>query len=123
MEIVDRAKHAKKEGAHSFGIVTSGPSIESSQEWETIHSAIGKIKALGIKPYASLGFIDKEEAIRLKRSGLYRYHHNLETSCDFFRNICTTHGYEEKIETIKNAKRAGLSVCSGRYNRHGRRYR
>lgn len=113
MEILARAKHAKEEGAHYFGIVTSGRSLKSSREWETIQSATSKIKDLGLKPCASLGFIDEEEARRLKRSGLFRYHHNLETSRDFFKNICTTHGYEEKVETIKNAKKAGLSVCSG----------
>jgi len=57
--------------------------------------------------------IDKKQAKQLKEAGLFRYHHNLETSPSFFKNICTTHPYEEDIKTILTAKDAGLSVCCG----------
>jgi biotin synthase len=57
--------------------------------------------------------IDIEKARELKAAGLFRYHHNLETSRSFFKNICTTHDYEEDVETIRNVKKAGLSVCAG----------
>lgn len=54
-----------------------------------------------------------EELVKLKESGVIRYHNNLETSRRFFSNICTTHTFDEKINTIKNALKAGLQVCSG----------
>jgi biotin synthase len=90
-EMVDRARRMKEESAHMFGIITSGTRIESEQEWEEIY---GTVKDL-------------------KKAGLFRYHHNLETARSFFDRICTTHEYEEDIDTARAAKEAGLSTCSG----------
>ncbi|HBA55724.1 MAG TPA: biotin synthase BioB, partial [Syntrophorhabdus aromaticivorans] len=112
-EIVEKARVARDCGAHFFGIVTSGTSIGSQQEWDEIYEAIEGINRLGMKPCGSLGMLNDEEARRLKSAGLFRYHHNLETSRSFFENICTTHDYEDDIETNKAARRAGLSVCCG----------
>lgn len=112
-EIVEKAREAKECGAHFFGIVTSGTSIGSELEWEEIYKAIEGINKLGIKPCGSLGMLSDGEASALKDAGLYRYHHNLETSRSYFHNICSTHDYEDDIKTNKAAKRAGLSVCCG----------
>jgi biotin synthase len=57
--------------------------------------------------------LDEAMADGLARAGLFRYHHNLETARSYFDNICTTHSYEEDIDTLRIAKNAGLSVCSG----------
>jgi biotin synthase len=57
--------------------------------------------------------IDEKTARTLKDAGLYRYHHNLETSRSFFPQICTTHAYDEGVEAIRAAKAVGLSVCCG----------
>lgn len=111
--IIERAQQAKEDGVHMFGIVTSGTQIETDEEWKTIEEAVKKINEIGIKPCGSLGMLDKERAKRLKKAGLFRYHHNLETARSNFSSICTTHDYEEDIETIKNAKEAGLSTCCG----------
>lgn len=112
-EIIKRAREARDCGAHMFGIVTSGTQIDSDREWKEIEGAIEGINRLGIKPCGSLGMLDEQRAKRLKEVGLYRYHHNLETARSNFSNICTTHDYEEDIETVKNAKKAGLSTCCG----------
>jgi biotin synthase len=111
--MVDKAKEAKDFGAHMFGIITSGTRIADEAEWEQIYAAVKGITALGISPCVSLGMIDKERALKLKRAGLFRYHHNLETARSFFDNICSTHAYEEDIDTVRAAKDAGLSTCSG----------
>jgi len=112
-EIIKKAQEAKEWGAHFFSIVTSGTSIGSKTEWGEIYKAIKGINALGIKSCGSLGMLSDEEAIALKDAGLFRYHHNLETSRSYFNNICSTHDYQDDIETNKAAKRAGLSVCCG----------
>jgi biotin synthase len=62
---------------------------------------------------ASLGIIDSEDMLLLKSSGVNRYHHNLEACKSFFNRVCTTHGYNERVETIVAAKRSGLELCSG----------
>jgi biotin synthase len=112
-EIIEKAAQAARNGAELFGIVTSGKTIKAKKEWSEIFKAIEGIGKMGLKPCASLGIIDTPRARELKACGLYSYHHNLETSRSFFPNICTTHAYEEDLETVQAAKAAGLSVCSG----------
>lgn len=111
--IVEKARQAKTSGAHMFGIITSGTRVDSEDEWNEIYQAISDIKTLGIQPCVSLGMLDNERAHKLKEAGLYRYHHNLETARSYFDNICTTHEYQEDIDTVLAAQSAGLSTCSG----------
>lgn len=112
-EILKRAQLARAQGAMMFSIVTSGPAVEKDEEWETIFGAIQGIREIGLNPCASLGMIDEEMAKKLKKAGLFRYHHNVETSREYFSYICSTHSYDDKVRTIENVKKAGLSVCSG----------
>jgi biotin synthase len=112
-QMIAEAVQAKKDGAEFFGIVTSGKTVKTKKEWTEIFRAIEGMNEIGIFPCASLGMINADRARELKAAGLYRYHHNLETARSFFRNICTTHDYEENVETIRAAKSAGLSVCAG----------
>jgi biotin synthase len=112
-EMIQKADKAAAIGARFFGIVTSGTRISSDGEWNTIFRAIAQIGKSNIKPCASLGMIDFSKALELRKAGLFRYHHNLETSRSFFDEICTTHPYDSDIETVLAAKKAGLSTCSG----------
>ena len=111
-EVVERARRAKGHGAGRFCIVTSGRKVNHA-ELDSIALMASAIRDEGLKPCATLGLLDKEELIRLKQSGLHRYHHNLETSRRFFPEICSTHTYEQKLGTIADAREAGLSICSG----------
>jgi biotin synthase len=63
-------------------------------------------------PCATLGHLTRGQLQSLKDAGLYRYHHNVETSRRFFPNICTTHDYDERLATLADAKSVGLSTCS-----------
>jgi biotin synthase len=112
-QMIAEAAQAKKDGAEFFGMVTSGKCVKSRKEWTGIFNAIEGMRQIGIHPCASLGIIDAEKARDLKAAGLFRYHHNLETARSYFKNVCTTHNYEENVETIRAAKAAGLSVCAG----------
>ena len=112
-DIIAAVQQAKTAGAEMFGVVTSGKGIKSKKEWSEILRAIEGIRNLGVMPCASLGIITEERARALKDAGLYRYHHNLETSRSYFPNICTTHEYDEDVDTVRTAIDAGLSVCSG----------
>ena len=62
---------------------------------------------------ASFGIISLEAMQKLKKIGVSRYHHNLETGKNFYSQICSTHSYEQRLETIKNAQKAGLEICCG----------
>jgi biotin synthase len=112
-QILHRAQEAEAMGARRFSIVTSGKALNAA-ELETIIEAITLVKKeSGLDLCASLGMLTRETAHRLKDAGLSRYHHNLETAPSFFPRICSTHGYEEDLDTLRSAKEAGLEVCSG----------
>jgi biotin synthase len=112
--LVEQAEKAEKAGATSFSIVTSGRGISSEAEMADIETALREIaKRTHLRRCASLGFLDETRLRRLQRAGLERYHHNLETSRSHFPTLCTTHTFEQKLATIRAAKAAGLSVCSG----------
>ena len=112
-EMIEQAWRAKDIGAERFDIVTSGDRL-SKEELNVIADAIWEItNKVGIKMCASLGQLNEEELLLLKKAGLSRYHHNLETSPGYFAKIVTTHTFSDRINTIRAAKRAGLEVCSG----------
>ncbi|MBN2804986.1 MAG: biotin synthase BioB [Deltaproteobacteria bacterium] len=112
--IAVKAKESSLNKASRFGIVTSGHRVDEGSELLEISSAIKKIRDDNeIMPCASLGNISKETLLKLKESGLTRYHCNLETAQSFYPQICTTRPWSESVETVKTAKEIGLAVCSG----------
>ena len=113
-ELVRCARSAEQNGACCYGIITSGTGIKPGAELEKICRALRRIKAeTSIDPSCSLGILGVETAQQLKEAGMVTYHHNLETSRTFFPNICTTHDYQDDVETVKAVKRAGLKICCG----------
>lgn len=112
-EMIEQAWRAKEIGAERFDIVTSGDGL-SGKELNVIAEAIQEIAGkVGIKMCASLGSLDEDAFKLLKDSGLTRYHHNIETSQNYFPNIVTSHTFGQRINTIKVVKKTGLEVCSG----------
>jgi biotin synthase len=112
-EFFKEAKANDKRGVHRFSIVTAGVRL-SKAELKTIAQAYKKISSeLKISCCGSLGLLDYDDFVMLKESGLKRYHNNLETSPNFFKEICTTHTMKQKEDTIALAKKAGLEICSG----------
>ena len=113
-EILEGAQRAEREGSHCYGIVTSGTRPEPGREFDTVLTALRTIRSeCSIAPSASLGILTEELARALADAGCVTYHHNLETARSFFPNICTTHDYEEDVETVRVAKQAGMKVCCG----------
>lgn len=108
------AKAAEKGGAVRFGLVTSGRTISDPEEFEALCEGIRLIrKHLTIKPCGSLGILTLEQLQALKAAGLDRYHHNLETAGSHYEKVCTTRTYADQLRTVRDAKTAGLTVCSG----------
>ena len=111
--ILQNCKMNESEKVDRFSIVTAGRSLDN----EEFEKAIETYKILKentrIDLCASMGFITREQMRRLKEVGVTSYHHNIETSRRNFPNICTTHTYDMKIETLKLVKAEGMWVCSG----------
>ena len=113
-EIVAAAKEAEAFGSNEFSIVTSGTSMDDRQELDKIITAVKRIKAeTSLETCCSMGLMSLEHLQELKAAGLDRCHHNLETAASHFKNIVTTHTYEDEVRAVENAKQAGLDVCVG----------
>ncbi|GBC63170.1 biotin synthase BioB [Desulfonema ishimotonii] len=97
---------------HRYSVVTSGRRLPKN-EVAKIAEAFSEMDSENTAYCASLGILDTEDLRHLKAAGVTRYHHNLETARSHFNTVCTTHTYQERVETIHAAKAAGLSVCSG----------
>lgn len=111
--ILENAIQNYNNGVNRFSIVTSGRKL-SEAELEYISEAYDLIRNnCDIKLCSSNGLLDYDDFVKLKESGVSRYHNNLETSRRFFPAICTSHTYDDKIKAIIDAKKAGLEVCSG----------
>ena len=112
-EIVRQAKYNADRGVLRFSIVTSGRCL-SDTEIDQVCQSIRSIKAnVDIDICASMGLLTKEQFCKLKEAGVTRIHNNLETSARYFPSVCTTHTYADKLQAIKNAREAGLNICSG----------
>lgn len=112
-ELVAGARHNAGQGVLRYSIVTSGRKL-SDKEVDQVCESIRAIKReAAIEVCVSFGLLGEEQFRKIKEAGASRVHCNLESSARYFPEVCTTHTYEEKIETLKAAKRAGLSVCSG----------
>ncbi len=112
--IIQEAKEAKQNGAIGYCLVTAGKGLDDSkcEKVATIATAI-KSEVEDLNLIACNGTATKEHLTYLKEHGIGSYNHNLETSEEFYPQICTTHSWQERFETILNAKEAGLNVCSG----------
>lgn len=111
--ILDRAKQAEAFGAKRFCIVTATRALRD-QDLPVIVEAVRMICAqTSLAPECSLGFVTDAQLETLKQAGMTRYNHNLETCESNFPNICTTHTYEDRVNTLKQLKRHGMERCAG----------
>lgn len=112
-KIVETCRLNEREGVDRFSIVTAGRALTGEEFDKAIHAYETMHRECKIDLCASMGFLSEEQLHRLHEAGVTSYHHNIETSRRNFPNICTTHTYEQKIETLKKVKAEGMWVCSG----------
>lgn len=112
-EIVAQARRDYEQGILRYSLVTSGRRL-SDREVDEMCETVREIKEkVGISVCISFGLLDEAQYRKLKEAGVTRAHNNLETSRRNFANICTTHSFDDKVEAIRAAQAAGLTVCSG----------
>ena len=111
--ILERALKMEAEGAKRYSLVTSGRGISEGDFVKALGIYRRLARETNLKLCASLGIITEDMARRLREIGVTMYHHNVETSESYFPHICTTHSYQDRINTIKACQAADLEVCSG----------
>lgn len=112
-EGVEMALANSRQGVGRFSLVTSGRALKPKQVQQAcnIYTAIGKKST--IRLCASMGLLRKPELQKLKDAGVERYHCNIETAASHFPSLCSTHTFEDKLRTIRDAQSIGMKVCSG----------
>lgn len=111
--LLDAARIAKEHGAKTYCLVISarGP---NERELAAVEAIVPEIKQqFGLDVCACLGLLDRQQADRLKACGVDRVNHNLNTSESHYGDICTTHTYADRVQTLRNVRDAGMEMCSG----------
>lgn len=112
-KILEVCKLNESEGVDRFSIVTAGRALNGEEFQKAIHAYETMHTECKIDLCASMGFLNAEQLHQLHQAGVTSYHHNIETSRRNFPNICTTHTYDQKVETLKLVKAEGMCACSG----------
>ena len=111
-ELLRGGVYAQETPINRYSIVTTGRGLPR-RDVEAVAEAMAALDDTKIKKCVSLGILGDEDMKLLREAGVTRYHHNLETSRSLFKEVCTTHTYDERIDTIKSAQRQGMEICAG----------
>jgi biotin synthase len=110
--VVEAARNARQAGASRFcmGAAWRNP---RGRNFERVLELVERVRAEGLETCMTLGMLDVQQALRLKQAGLDYYNHNLDTSPEFYGQIVSTRTYEDRLDTIRHVRTAGINVCCG----------
>lgn len=111
-EVLKQAKEAKKNGASRFCMGAAWRNLNNSNLGKMVDMVKG-VKELGLESCVTLGMLTSDQAQTLKDAGLDYYNHNLDTSEEYYSKVVTTRTYQDRLNTIKNVRNAGIKVCCG----------
>ena len=113
-EVKKVALEAKSHKASRFAIVTSGRTPDEGRDFQIELDMIKEINKIdGLKSCASIGILNEEQAKQLAETGLTRFHHNINTARSYYPEVCTTHTFEDRINTCRLVKKYGMELCCG----------
>ena len=112
-EVLKAAEEARTNGVIRFAVVTSGKSPDE-ENFDKILGFIDELNKIeGIRSCASIGILNEEQAKELSKHRLKRFHHNINTSESYYKDICTTHTWQDRLNTCKLVKKYGMELCCG----------
>ena len=111
--VVEQAKNAKENGSSRLCMGAAWREVRDNKDFDSVVEMVSAVNNLGMEVCCTLGMMNEDQAKRLKNAGLYAYNHNLDTSKDFYKDVISTREYDDRLKTIENARKAGISVCSG----------
>jgi biotin synthase len=112
-DVIAHARRAKELGSTRFCMGAAWREVKDGPAFERVLQMVREVKALGLEACVTLGMVTEEQARRLKEAGLDAYNHNLDTSREHYPSIISTRTYEERLRTLENVRKAGITVCSG----------
>ena len=112
-EVLASAQKAKEAGATRFCMGAAWRSVKDGPQFDAVLEMVKGVRAMGMEACATLGMLTEDQARRLKEAGLSAYNHNLDTSEEHYSEIIHTRTYADRLKTLENVRRAGISVCCG----------
>ena len=112
-DVTAAAASAKETGATRFCMGAAWRDVKDGAEFDEVLEMVRGVKALGLEVCCTLGMLAQTQAERLKEAGLYAYNHNIDSSRAFYEKIISTRRYDDRLQTIRNVRAAGLTVCTG----------
>jgi biotin synthase len=111
--VLATARQAREQGVTRFCMGAAWRQISDGPEFESVLEMVRAVSGLGLEVCCTLGMLNELQAQRLADAGLYAYNHNLDTSADFYGEIITTRNYDDRLRTLENVRKAGITVCCG----------
>jgi biotin synthase len=112
-EVLAVAARAKEAGADRFCMGAAWRNVRDGADFDAVLDMVRGVRALGLEACVTLGMLDPTQASRLKQAGLTAYNHNLDTGPDFYADIISTRGYDDRLRTLQAVRDAGLQMCAG----------
>lgn len=112
-EVLDAAQSAKDKGSTRFCMGAAWREVRDNRDFDKVIDMVKGINAMEMEVCCTLGMISESQAERLKDAGLYAYNHNLDTSENYYNEIISTRKFDDRIHTLENVRKSGISVCSG----------
>jgi len=111
--VLEHARKAKDSGSSRFCMAAAWREVRNNRDFDRVIDMVKGVNDLGMEVCCTLGMLTEEQAVRLQEAGLYAYNHNLDTSEQYYEEIISTRTFDNRINTINNVRKAGITVCSG----------
>ncbi len=112
-QVKAQALRAKASGSSRVCMGAAWRNVKDGQEFDNVLEMVRTINKLDMEVCCTLGMITENQAQRLAEAGLYAYNHNLDTSEEYYKEVISTRGYEDRLQTIDNVRKTNVTVCSG----------
>ena len=112
-EVLEYAKKAQQAGSTRFCMGAAWREVRDNRDFDRVLEMVTEVNELGMEVCCTLGMLSEEQARKLANAGLHAYNHNLDTSGDFYNEIITTRTYNDRLQTLENVRKAGVTVCCG----------
>ncbi len=112
-EVLAYAEKAKNAGSTRFCMGAAWREVRDNRDFDRVLEMVQGVNEMGMEVCCTMGMLTEEQAAKLHNAGLYAYNHNLDTSEEHYSDIITTRTYDDRLKTLGNVRKAGISVCSG----------
>jgi biotin synthase len=112
-EVLGAAGRARAAGATRFCMGAAWREVKDGPAFDSVLAMVRGVREMGMEACVTLGMLSEQQARKLADAGLSAYNHNLDTSKEFYGSIITTRTFEDRLTTLRNVRKAGITVCSG----------